>query len=367
MAEKNLQDIIKKWAKEKAAQGIIEFDDKIEAFRCEKFIRYRTKETTALIHDFKGGISTWGGPYHYFYEIDLQNKTKLRLQLSFCYKNISDQSKQICEAILSKFRMLSRKENENNRGYYRWVCDYYVANIDASLTEEDIKRKMDQLFYQMKGYETFIIYKMQEPDQSVQKEVKKTPRNNKPTKEDYARYKEELQEKEKNDKKFWVRGELEFLREFKVEGDYNTVLQQVKRLNSLYKTRLSNDECKKMADFISYSDIFRDRILTNDRDVAASLVMELAEAAKEIRGRSNLSFASKYCHHCNPNIFPIFDSLNVLYLKSHYSFTSKGDYRKYMDTYALFCQDIGVDLSNAEDKEEGFWVDKFINNLDKKS
>ncbi len=365
MAEKNLQDVIKKWAKEKAAQGIIEFDDKIEAFHCEKFIRYRTKETTALIHDFKGGISTWGGPYHYFYEIDLQNKTKLRLQLSFCYKNISDQSKGICEAILSKFRMLSRMENENNRGYYRWVCDYYVANIDASLTEEEIKRKMDQLFYQMKGYETFIIYKMQEPDQSVQKEVKKTPRNNTVTKEDYACYKEDLQEEAKSNKNCWVCGELDFLRGFKVNSDYDTVLQQVKRLNSLYKTRLSNDECKKMADFISYSDIFRDRILTNDRDVAASLVMELA--AKEISGRSNLSFASKYCHHCNPNMYPIFDSVNEEYLKDHYSYSGKRDYRKFMETYALFCKDIGVDLSSAEDKEEGFWVDKFINNLDKQS
>lgn len=156
MAEKKLRNVILEWAKEKATQGEIVFDEKTDAFCCKKFIRYRTNDTTALIHDLEGGISTWGGPYHYFYEIDLQNKTILRLQLSFCYKNISDQSKEICEEILRKYKIDSRKENESNRGFFRWVCKY-DENIDVGLTEEEIKRKMDQLFYQMKGYEAFLI------------------------------------------------------------------------------------------------------------------------------------------------------------------------------------------------------------------
>ena len=32
-----------------------------------------------------------------------------------------------------------------------------------------------------------------------------------------------------------------------------------------------------------------------------------------------------------------------------------------------FCRDIGVDLSSAPDSYEGFWVDKFINNIEKGS
>ncbi len=40
MAAKILQDVIIKWAKEKEAHGDIEFNEKDEAFRCDKFIRY---------------------------------------------------------------------------------------------------------------------------------------------------------------------------------------------------------------------------------------------------------------------------------------------------------------------------------------
>ncbi len=109
-----------------------------------------------MLLDNEGEISTWGGPYHYFYEIDLQYKTIIRLQLSFCYKNISENSKRICEKILREYKMDSRNENESNRGFFRWVSKFDV-NIDDSLTEEEILFKMDQLFYQMRGYESFLV------------------------------------------------------------------------------------------------------------------------------------------------------------------------------------------------------------------
>ena len=173
-----------------------------------------------------------------------------------------------------------------------------------------------------------------------------------------------------NEKAFpWFKSELEFQDGFKVSVDRETALQQIKTVNSKYSTHLSfgksnaPDEGGELADFI-VSKSFQSRIKTKDKDVAASLVMDLAKAAKT-RGHFHLSFASKYCHHCNPNMFPIYDSVNAEYLNKHYLYRGQKDYREYIDAYALFCRSIGVDLETADDKQEGFYVDKFINNIDK--
>lgn len=74
----------------------------------------------------------------------------------------------------------------------------------------------------------------------------------------------------------------------------------------------------------------------------------------------------------NKEAFPWFESE----LKFQESFQIKADreitlhkndkdYRDYIDAYARFCSKIGVDLENTSDKQEGFYVDKFINNIDK--
>ncbi|MDE5768888.1 MAG: hypothetical protein K2H29_04600 [Oscillospiraceae bacterium] len=187
------------------------------------------------------------------------------------------------------------------------------------------------------------------------------------TNQDFELFKKEVMDN--NAKNPWIISELELLHKFEVEVNHETALHQVIELNKKYGTRLSRgqsklpDECDELANYIA-SDSFQNRIKTTDKDVAASLVMDLAKAAKT-RGRFLLSFASKYCHHCNPNMYPIFDSVNENYLKEHHSYSGKRDYRKYMDAYSLFCKDIEVDLESATDKEIGFWVDKFINNIEK--
>ncbi len=173
-----------------------------------------------------------------------------------------------------------------------------------------------------------------------------------------------------NEKAFpWFKSELEFQDNFKVNVDHEAALQQIITINSKYSTHLSfgkssaPDEGSELADFI-VSNSFQSRITTTDKDVAAALITDLAKAAKT-RGRFLLSFASKYCHHCNPNMFPIYDSVNADYLKEHFSYNGNKDYRSYIDAYARFCSKIGVDLENAGDKQEGFYVDKFINNIEK--
>lgn len=185
----------------------------------------------------------------------------------------------------------------------------------------------------------------------------------------YKKFKEDLNSDEKAFP--WFKSELEFQESFKIKVDRETALQQIKTTNSKYSTHLSfgksaaPDEGSELADFIS-SEKFQSRITTTDKDVAAALVIDLAKAATS-RERFLLSFASKYCHHCNPNMFPIYDSVNADYLKNHYAYKGQKDYRQYMDSYALFCKSIGVNLETTDDSQEGFYVDKFINNIDKDS
>lgn len=187
------------------------------------------------------------------------------------------------------------------------------------------------------------------------------------TNQDYELFKKDLMDN--SAKNPWIVAELELLDKFEVEVNRETALKQIIMINSKYSTHLSfglstkPDESGELADFI-ISDSFQSRIMTKDKDIAAKIVVELSRAAKTY-GRDLLSFASKYCHHCNPNMYPIFDSVNERYLKDHYSYSGKRDYRKYMDAYSLFCKDIGVDLDSTTDKEKGFWVDKFINNIEK--
>lgn len=153
--KEKVKEIIIKWAEEKSKQGEIEFDNTF----CEGYVRYRTRELTSLIPDNPAGIGGWERPYHYAYEIECL-QSMLHLQLAFSYKNISDNFKIICEEILEKYKMDPRKEHESARGFFRRACkfDISIKNLD----EDEIRNKMDQLFYQMKGYETFLLYKCNE-------------------------------------------------------------------------------------------------------------------------------------------------------------------------------------------------------------
>lgn len=161
---KSKKEIIIEWAEEKSKLGEIAFDT---AFcNGDKFVRYRTKKMTEIINDnindskIIEGTDPWNH-YNYFYEVDLQNKTILRLQLSFCYRHNPEKTKHICEEILNNYKMDDRKEYDDTKGNFRWVCKFDIS-IKGIITEEELKNKMDQIYYMMKGYETFICYKYDE-------------------------------------------------------------------------------------------------------------------------------------------------------------------------------------------------------------
>ena len=150
---KSKKDIIIEWAKEKAEQG--EFDYDI-AFNGKEFVRYRTKKMTELINDnfnrskISTGDKLWNY-FTYFYEIDLKLKTKLRLQFVLCYKHNPEKAKMIYENYLKKYKNDPRKESDG----YNWVFSFSI-DINDSITEKELKNRMDIIYDMMKKYEASI-------------------------------------------------------------------------------------------------------------------------------------------------------------------------------------------------------------------
>ena len=80
--------------------------------------------------------------------------------LSFSYTNIPGETKTMCDKLLNNYRTMSEKR-ETKDSNFRRLCLYKYEFTDST-NEEKIREEMDKLFYQMKGYEEFICYKMDE-------------------------------------------------------------------------------------------------------------------------------------------------------------------------------------------------------------
>ena len=157
---KKITDIIIEWAEEKAKEGEIEFD---KTFCKDAVVRYKTSNMTLLIPNNSDGKNSGFDdntrPDHYAYEIEcLVSKLKLRLEIN--YQNISDETRKKCEELLEKYKMMPH-DDVTPPTQFRRLC-LYEYKINDSTNEEKIREEMDKLFYQMKGYEEFICYKMDE-------------------------------------------------------------------------------------------------------------------------------------------------------------------------------------------------------------
>lgn len=159
---KQVKEIILKWAEEKEKQGEIVFDPTF----CNGYVRYKTTKLTNLIPDnSEGEFSGWNGRRdHYAYEIECR-PTILNLLLSFSYTNISDESKRICDELLRKYKMMPKLANDDSDDNFHRLCVFDI-DIKNYQTEEDILKAMDELFYRMKGYEEFIIFKLKEAEKA---------------------------------------------------------------------------------------------------------------------------------------------------------------------------------------------------------
>ena len=159
-----IKRIITEWAKDKAAQGEIEFD---ESFCDGVIVRYKTTAMTTIIpNNPDGETSGFHGKSgldrtdHYAYEIECQTNV-LNLLLAFSYTNISDETKKTCELLLEKYKMMPKRDVAGNDNFRR-LCIYSDEKIKDCKEESEIRDAMDKLLYQMKGYEAFVIYKLKE-------------------------------------------------------------------------------------------------------------------------------------------------------------------------------------------------------------
>ena len=157
---KKITDIIIEWAEEKAKEGEIEFD---KTFCKDAVVRYKTSNMTLLIPNNSDGKNSGFDdntrPDHYAYEIECL-VTKLKLRLAINYQNISDETRKKCEELLEKYKMMPH-DDVTPPTQFRRLC-LYEYKINDSTNEEKIREEMDKLFYQMKGYEEIICYKMDE-------------------------------------------------------------------------------------------------------------------------------------------------------------------------------------------------------------
>jgi hypothetical protein len=113
---------------------------------------------TDLIPDNPEGIVTgFNNTHHYAFEIECFQEV-LHLLLSFSYTDISNVTKNKCEEILGKYRMYRMSDEKNPTGYFRRVCSFKIKIKNKS--KEDIFNETNKYFYEMKGYEEFICYKM---------------------------------------------------------------------------------------------------------------------------------------------------------------------------------------------------------------
>lgn len=141
------------------------------------------------------------------------------------------------------------------------------------------------------------------------------------------------------------------------------IKSRIRKLNSVYHTRLNGDDIEKIATFLySQGERFEDRI----KEKNYMTVKELAS-----RGANNMvfSFATKYCAFVCPDSYPIFDSmvikvLNYFQREGHFfvadrylkldNIRSTGNYQDFVQIMNSFILYYG--LNNCSYRE----VDKFL-------
>jgi len=175
-----------------------------------------------------------------------------------------------------------------------------------------------------------------------------------PSAEGYCLFRENY---EKSDSKL-IEKENDFFMDFKNKPenkDEEIVRARVEKLNSLYSTRNSSDETEKIINIILKPG-FDEKLDGDGYDLIEELRQIPSRRTKK-EYRDCLSFATKYCHHCRPDKYPIFDSVNVNVLTVCMGYQDSRNYTEYVECFKKFCSAIGCDeLKDGE----GFYIDKYI-------
>lgn len=137
---------------------------------------------------------------------------------------------------------------------------------------------------------------------------------------------------------------------------------RVRNINSIYSTRLPEPAIVEITNYIINPDNHFDKSLEDGYGVIKALRKE-AHSIKRKDGspKDYLSFASKYCHHCRPNKFPIYDSVNVWAFTVLMGYKDQRDYSEFVKCFKVFCSEVINRV--ALDEDEGFYIDKYIQSI----
>lgn len=183
-----------------------------------------------------------------------------------------------------------------------------------------------------------------------------------PSAEKYRTFLERLETKGTNELN-GLRKEVEFFKDFSDNfrtADKEKLKELMKKLNHLYKTRISLDVLDEMASFILQIDLNKE-LESDGYDLVDGLRYAHSKVKKD-GFYDYLSFASKFSHHCNPDKYPIYDSVNVSVFKMFLGYKDKRNYREYVECFKAFCSAIEIDKF---ENNIGFYIDKYIQAIGK--
>lgn len=147
-------------------------------------------------------------------------------------------------------------------------------------------------------------------------------------------------------------------------SEQSIVDSRVRSINSTYSTRLPKQAIAEITNYIINPVNHFDELLGFGYGAIEALRRE-AHSLKKGKDKKTpvdyLSFASKYCHHCRPNIFPIYDSVNVWVLTVLMGYKDKRDYNEFVKCFKVFCGEVINRV--VLDEDEGFYIDKYIQSI----
>ena len=175
-----------------------------------------------------------------------------------------------------------------------------------------------------------------------------------PSAEGYKLFRENL----KKTNPIGLNRELELLKDFSdnpENTDEAVVERRVRKLNKAYSTRISAEGLNEIKKLILQPGF--DAELDRDGYMLVEKLRRVPSSKTEKGWADCLSFATKYCHHCRPDKYPIYDSVNVRALTVCIGYEDKRDYAEYVKCFKAFCSALGFEELKGN---EGFYIDKYI-------
>ena len=158
----------------------------------------------------------------------------------------------------------------------------------------------------------------------------------------------------------WLEREKALLSEFsssRENTDEKVVRARAKKLNSSYGTRIPEVELNEIVERILRQG-FDEKLDRGSLELINEL-MRVPSGRTKSKTIDHFSFATKYCHHCRPDVYPIYDSVNARVLSVYFGYKGDRDYVEYIECFKSFCSCIGLEYAKLQGGE-GFYIDKYI-------